>query len=281
MVIGPYAGVHPVFRDLQIRLCANCGLSYATPQPSAAALETFYSSYWDGSVAVSTPSTRRYYFAQSLARVSFLEDYVRLPGSPFVLDMGAGLGLFQSALVRRGYSPNYTAVEPDQQQSAALASRFGSERVFARLDDIPENARYDLIVLAHVLEHVPNPNELVSTLLARLAPTGTLLIEVPNRDFRYKANYDSHLLFFDSDSLSRLLQRHGSVIGPVTVGRMVSGLKITQLRPDSGWSRAAKELIKGVISALTPDVDEREISRHQMRATGGDRQWLRALVRLA
>ncbi len=276
--VRDYLGTHPIFRRMSLARCAGCGLVYAQPQPTAAELADYYGHYWDGEVAVSTPSTRRYYFAQSLSRVAYLQKFRPLD-SASVLDMGAGLGLFHDALAKLGIAHRYTAVETDRSQLAALKARLGDKAAAGRLEELPEGETWDLIVLAHVLEHMAQPNEFIATLTRRLKPGGLLMVEVPNGDYRYKNNFESHLLFFDPGSLARLLERHGELLDVSTVGKQAAKLRITQVHPDKSVLRPLKELVKTVIAAATPDFDARQIARYEMSSYGGDRQWLRSLLR--
>lgn len=279
--LRPYLGTHEVFRRMSLVRCAGCGLVYAEPQPTESELADYYARYWSGEVAVSLPSTRRYYLTQALSRVHYLRRVAGLAGAPEVLDMGAGLGLFHDALGGLGVAHTYVAVESDRGQLAALRSRLGHAAAFGELAEVPPRRRFDLIVLAHVLEHMARPHELLQALAARLKPGGLLFVEVPNGDHRYKTNYESHLLFFDAGSLCRLLEQHGTVLDVASVGREAAELHITQVHPEKSLLRPLKEAVKGLIAALTPAFHAREIARYAMSAYGGDRQWLRALLRCA
>ena len=276
---GPYLGMHEIFRRMRLAKCAACGLVFAHPQPSATELSAYYDHYWDGEVAVSLPSTRRYYFAQALSRVRYLQRLVELGDHPAVLDMGAGLGLFHDGMARLGIAHDYIAVETDRGQFAALRGRLGETAAFPDLAGLPSGRNFDLIVLAHVLEHMAQPHEFIAALVARLNPGGSLLVEVPNGDYRYKNNFESHLLFFDSGSLGNLLGRHGQLLDVSTVGKPASELRITQVHPEQGALRPLKELVKTLIAVTTPKFDDTQIARYEMSTYGGDRQWLRALLR--
>jgi SAM-dependent methyltransferase len=279
--VAPYRGVHEIFQRMRLGRCAGCGLVFAHPQPTAVELSAYYEHYWDGEVAVSTPSTRRYYFAQGISRLHYLRKFIDLGKRPRVLDMGAGLGLLRDSMARQGIAGEYAAVESDRVQFAALRERLGAGAAYPDLAALPAGRPFDLIVLAHVLEHAADPNGLVGALMARLRPGGALFVEVPNGDHRYKASFESHLLFFDEQSLSHLLRRHGELLDVASVGKPAAQLNITQVYPDRGALRSLKEAVKSLLAAITPGFDDRQIERYGMCAYGGDRQWLRALLRRA
>jgi SAM-dependent methyltransferase len=48
------------------------------------------------------------------------------------------------------------------------------------LEDLTPVARYDLVLLVHVLEHLPSPTDALSRIGRLLAPGGRLYVEVPN-----------------------------------------------------------------------------------------------------
>jgi 2-polyprenyl-3-methyl-5-hydroxy-6-metoxy-1,4-benzoquinol methylase len=259
---GPYRGVHSIFQRMRLARCAGCGLVFAHPQPTGAELGDYYAHYWDGEVAASIASTRRYYLAQALSRAGYLRKFAKLDGTPAVLDMGAGLGMLREGLLSVGISHDYVAVESDRRQFAALCARLGEGAAYADLGALPSGRTFDLIVLAHVLEHVKQPNELIAALAARLRPGGILFVEVPNGDHRYKASFESHLLFFDAASLGGLLRKHGTLV-------------------DRSALRPLKEAVKTLLALCTPNFHDRQIARYAMSDYDGDRQWLRALLRRA
>lgn len=276
--VGPYLGSHEIFRRMTLARCARCELVFARPQPSPAELADYYDHYWDGEVAVSTPSTRRYYLAQSLSRVDYLKRFGILETRPAVLDVGAGLGLFHDGLMRRGVTHDYVAVETDREQFEGLRRRFGEAGAYRRLEDVPAERRFDLLVLSHVLEHMGHPHAFVAGLMQRLRPAGLLFVEVPHRDYRYKALFESHLLFFNAHSLGDLLGRHGKVLDVSTVGKEAAKLYVAHVHPKPDALRPLKELVKSGIAFATPDFDEKQVARYGMSSYGGDRQWLRAVV---
>lgn len=276
--VGPYLGSHEIFCRLSLGRCTACDLVFAQPQPSEAELAEYYGHYWGGDVAISTPSTRRYYLAQSLSRVDYLRQFGIFDGKPTILDVGAGLGLFHDGLLRRGVDHDFFAVETDQDQLLGLRGRFGDDHAFRHLEDVPAERRFDLMVLSHVLEHMARPHEFVGGLMQRLRPGGLLFVEVPHRDYRYKALFESHLLFFNPASLGALLGRHGRLLDVGTVGREASKLYVAHVHPKPDALRPLKELVKTCMALASPDFDNRQIAKFGMSSYGGDRQWLRAIV---
>ncbi len=259
--------------------CRTCDLVFADPQPTEDELKQYYSSYWDGSVAVSTPSTRRYYLAQSVSRVRYLASYIQ-QGQPLdILDVGAGLGLFADGLRLCNVKGNYVAIEPDNEQYENLKARLGNENAYREINNIPEGRTFDMIVLAHVLEHMKNPHEFIDTLMPLLKPDGLLFVEVPNSDYRYKDDFESHLLFFNPASMRATLQRHGEVLDVCTVGKAASTLRIKNAKPQHGLIPFAKEVVKFFIAFVTPDMLNKNIERYEMNEYGNDRQWLRAIMK--
>ena len=122
------------------------------------------------------------------------------------------------------------------------------------------------------------PHDFVDGLMQRLRPGGLLFVEVPHRDYRYKALFESHLLFFNANSLGDLLGRHGKVLDVCTVGKEAAKLYVAHVHPKPDALRPLKELVKTGIALVTPDFDEKQIARYGMSSYDGDRQWLRAVV---
>ena len=78
--------------------------------------------------------------------------------------------------------------------------------------------QYDMIMMWHVLEHVPDINKTVIALEKKLKHNGTLVVAVPNRDsFDSKAyrehwaawDVPRHLYHFNHNSLENLMKEKG------------------------------------------------------------------------
>jgi SAM-dependent methyltransferase len=70
----------------------------------------------------------------------------------------------------------------ERNEAAAETARrsLGAGTIVTSIQDLPANARFDLIVMFQVLEHVSEPVALLRESVKRLAPGGLLITSVPN-----------------------------------------------------------------------------------------------------
>ncbi|MFV9483502.1 class I SAM-dependent methyltransferase [Christiangramia sp. ASW11-125] len=129
-----------------------------------------------------------------------------------LLDYGAGTGDFLAYMQNRNW--NAFGVEPNK-DARSLASRKGItiEDNLNKLD-----ARtFDVITLWHVLEHIPDYEEILKRLIAKLNKDGLLIIAVPNHrsyDAYYYQDYwaawdvPRHLWHFSRSGIAQLLKEN-------------------------------------------------------------------------
>lgn len=95
------------------------------------------------------------------------------------LELGPAEGLLSEALVEA--FPQVTLVDGSEQFCHDLQTRFPSARVVCSLfEDYEPDARFDTVVIGHVLEHVDDPRSLLVRARSWLSPDGVLLAGVPN-----------------------------------------------------------------------------------------------------
>jgi len=133
-------------------------------------------------------------------------------GTGTLLDIGAGTGDF----LKQAKEANWkvSGVEPNE-GAKKLAEEKGIN-LQESLNDL-NGKTFDVITMWHVLEHVPNLEETISTIEELLKPGGTLIIAVPNyKSFdanHYKehwAAYDvpRHLWHFSQTSMQKLFSKN-------------------------------------------------------------------------
>jgi 2-polyprenyl-3-methyl-5-hydroxy-6-metoxy-1,4-benzoquinol methylase len=165
------------------------------------------------------------------------------PGKPGrALDCGCGAGANARLLSQRGWDVTGVTLSPGERERAAAHC---SRVVLADLEEpLPDEVGrdYDLIVLSHVLEHLRRPEQLLARLLPHLAPSGEVLVALPNTLFypiRLRALFghfeyqpsgildETHLRFFTFTTGAELLRRSGL---RVLEGRAEGGFPLGPLR---------------------------------------------------
>ncbi len=129
-----------------------------------------------------------------------------------LLDLGAGTGDFLISAKKSGFK--VTGVEPND-KARQLAHEKGVE-LQSNLEGI-SGQKFQVITLWHVLEHLPNLEEQIKTLVELLEKDGVMVIAVPNfKSFdakHYKSHWAAfdvprHLWHFSKTSITKLFARH-------------------------------------------------------------------------
>lgn len=137
-----------------------------------------------------------------------------------ILDVGCGSGYFLNFGQKRGW--DCTGIEPSK-EAFEHANKFGFKvinSIFKK--DILENDKFNVVHMNQVLEHIPNPEDLVKQLLEYLEEDGVVCITVPNEfstlqkllheKEKFKQWWLSpphHLNYFSVESLSKFIENLG------------------------------------------------------------------------
>lgn len=170
-----------------------------------------------------------------------------------ILDIGCGSGGFLSKLDAGKFTKTGIEINPE---GAALCRKNGLEVYDQNLLDVDFHDRvFDAVTLWHVLEHIPNPVEVLKKISTILSRNGVLIFEVPNTGsfgFQYgKANWfhlDSprHLVLYNKKSVEKLCALAG-----FTIERIESSMFDYPL--DLFWS-VRKSLLRYLFYPLYPIV---------------------------
>ncbi len=152
--------------------CLGCGHRYVDPRPTQAEILRGYArpDAYDSWLASAADRDRlwRRRFATVLGSVA--------PGR--LLDVSAGVGTFLAIARDHGWATEGTEVSPTALEHArslhSLTIHLGT------IDAVKLDGSFDAITLWHVLEHVPEPLELLRRCHALLAPNGRLILAMPN-----------------------------------------------------------------------------------------------------
>lgn len=91
-----------------------------------------------------------------------------------ILDFGCGIG----TLAEHCHSSRYLGVDADA-DSIALARQRHPQHRFETA--VPHGERFDLIIMLAVIEHIPQPSNLLAQLRTHLQPDGRILMTTPYR----------------------------------------------------------------------------------------------------
>lgn len=178
--------------------------------PSAEELDELYKQSWEypetytAETGGTTFELARVY-ARKLARSLRLSDFRGLK----LLDYGAGRGAMLCALSELG--ADVSAVEPFGYQ---FLKQQGFQ-VWQSLEEIPIHEKFDGIITIDVVEHLPNPWEVMKKLHSQLNDFGWIFIATPNasglsmRLTKREAKKKGHLVFFTPKTMKAILNHCG------------------------------------------------------------------------
>lgn len=142
-----------------------------------------------------TPATldgyaRDYYLSDEVEDIDIEERAQRLSaprilaavgGARRVVDMGYGTGEMAGALLERGVRAEVVEGSP-LLAGRARATHAGLVVHEAMFEDFAPGPVYDAVLALHVMEHVDRPADLMRRVRGWLAPGGSLVVVVPNRE---------------------------------------------------------------------------------------------------
>lgn len=204
--------------------CIICGFKHIVPIPSVDDLEeTYRQDYYSKEKPLYIERYKEDIDWWNLVydeRYEVFEKFLP-PERRRMIDIGSGPGFF----LLRGKERNWQTLGIEPSAQAAEHSRFlGLEIVEQFLNEktVKSLGKFDAVHMSNVLEHVPDPAEMLNLCKHILTPNGLLCIVVPNdyNPFQQASRKSCglapwwvapphHINYFDFDSLSDLLLRCG------------------------------------------------------------------------
>lgn len=168
--------------------------------------------------------------ARSNKIVEWLDAAGNLASRGRMLDIGCGNGAFLRAFSERYPGWQMAGLELGDRNRAVVEAIPGVSQLYVgSIDDVEE--RFDLIVLIHALEHIPNPARYLASLAAKLEPDGLLLIEVPDLDSSpFDILIADHATHFTTATLQRVIGDAGFALQSVQRGFVPKELSLLARR---------------------------------------------------
>jgi 2-polyprenyl-3-methyl-5-hydroxy-6-metoxy-1,4-benzoquinol methylase len=230
------------FDPFRVVECSACGTAYTIPRP--ATLDRYY------------PRQYRAYGALVVRILSTLyalrvSGWTRLkPEGGSVLEVGCGPGLMLAAFRRRGW--RVFGIERNEAAAETARQTLGPNTIATSMEGLPADARFDLIVLFQVLEHIAEPAALLRECTRKMAPGGLLIANVPNFSSwqsRFAGpkwmhlDVPRHLVHYTPETIAKTLK---------SAGLTLSALSFTSLEHDPyGWVESTISLLTGRTNSLT------------------------------
>ena len=196
-----------------------------------------------------------------------------------VLDVGCGTGVITD-VIRSLRSASVIGIEPDPTRvQRARARGLEVHEGVLTAEFLRQHERFDVIVFADVLEHLPNPAAVVLLAKEGLKPGGSVVISVPNvahwfvRSALFWGSFDyeesglmdaTHLRWFTRQTIRELLERLGFEVTALRCTVNI-GLPSYSQRAPWRWMRPGlRRRLVGRLAALWPGLFG---CQHIVRAT--------------
>ncbi len=203
-----------------ITKCLGCQFQFTNPRPSDKEIGKYYQSedYISHTNKGNSPVNMVYKLARMFAVKSKcgLINTISKDKKGTLLDFGCGTGFFLNTMKKNGWKVVGVEPNPEARKIAledtkeSIASGINSEEI--------KNKKFNIITLWHVLEHIHDLNDTITSLKSLLKEKGKIIIAVPNINSLdnelYKeqwAAYDvpRHLYHFNPDTMKTLMLKHG------------------------------------------------------------------------
>jgi SAM-dependent methyltransferase len=215
--------------------CRRCGFVYADDLPEQRIFDEYYrdlSKYEAEDIDGVIPPWKARIHQDIVADIS-----QRLPDRNLrILDVGAASGHLLATFARSGYH-NAIGFDPSPRCSEIAAQLYDVRVDSTSIAQMQFGGqRFDLILMASVLEHVRDLGSALRDLRRLLTPTGALWVEVPDAG-RFASYLSSpfqqfsteHINFFSRVTLARLMGAHG-----LTTQTCWETIRMIHAMPDPG-----------------------------------------------
>ena len=205
--------------SFDILKCNHCGLLFTHPAPLKEQIAPYYNfpEYISHSDVKEGWMNQLYHKVKSrtLLQKSNWVQSLFTGHKGHLLEVGAGTGAFANTMQNKGW--DVTALEPDEGSRKRALDNYNLALLpIETLHTLPKES-FDVITLWHVLEHVHDLHNYMSSFRSLLKRNGRLIIAVPNHksfDAQFYKNfwaaYDvpRHLYHFSPRSMDRLCKAY-------------------------------------------------------------------------
>ena len=213
-----------VTRCTSICYCARCEQAFTYPPPYKTPKDCAL--YFDPAAVHSVPRRVDDFLGYARLTLYQLGDELALRGKR-LLDFGCGGG--ELLVVAKALGMDVFGVEINPYQRNYLTEK--GFRVAPSMAEF-EGQTFDVVVLSHVLEHIPSPEPLLLKVANLLGGGGRLLLSMPNLSsylarllgrFWPGLQIDQHIWHFTPKTIAALLERCGYDVEKVEISALGKG----------------------------------------------------------
>ncbi len=207
----------PLENRYKVVSCACCGFVRNYTPLTQKDYDKYYEASFCSTAYIERPLTDndKQYFNQT---VDLLAGVIERRDSS-IFDIGCGIGYLLETLRTRGYG-NLFGVDLSLSCVDLLNDKKGIKCEQGSVSAIPFHNQYaDLVILSHIVEHLPDLETSLQNVANKLAPNGKVCVEVPDSTrFEKFSNgrplrffYFQHIIHFDAHHLRNLFLSKGFI----------------------------------------------------------------------
>jgi SAM-dependent methyltransferase len=189
--------------------CESCGFVFARDLPLAEEYESYYRTNLKYTYEGSRDAANAL-FAIHEPSFRLVDQYATRESR--ILDIGCSTGELLALFQRNGYA-RLEGVDPAPECRQIAKQLYGLDIKTAVLSEITPDGAYDVVLLANVLEHIPNLDEAIRHVSTFLSDGGLLFVQVPDAGHFGDAINEpflefsiEHINYFTEASLANLLR---------------------------------------------------------------------------
>jgi len=207
-----------------IYFCKDCQLRFINPLPNDKILKQAYDGLYSNreifdKIDIHKRDITRKAFSGYLSKINKLN----LGPYKSFLDVGGGLGYYSEAAQYNNLTS--TLLDIDKQSIEFAKDKNKIHNIYnINLDEFVNNIKlkFDIVFFRHVIEHVTDPDSIISNLEKCLNPNGLLIIETPNNNsieliFRPRillSTFRNHKKKYPQDSLFKFIRKKIYAVRP-------------------------------------------------------------------
>lgn len=205
--------------------CDNCGLVFMNPQIPESRLSNYYPQDYTPHLSVKQPSVSEIELHHCVLE--------KLNSDSKLLDVGCGSGKFLH-LIKTVTDCKVFGIDNSQNAVQAAKTNYDIDVFEGIIADAPfDSHTFDAVTAWWVLEHVPNPSQVLSKISELLKPDGDCVIAIPNiasfnagvfKNKWYHLDCPRHLYLYSPETITKLLDKAGMRVYKIVFEKKAKGI---------------------------------------------------------